>query len=164
MKRTLALDQSSRITGYAIFDNKNLVEVGHFSIPANKTMGQRLKLFYNHLKSLIIAYNIEEIFFEGIQYQNNAETFKKLAMVQGIVFYCTEKLKKPSKELTPSHWRSILKEKHNVSFGRNRVDQKKNAQKFVKEQFNKVATEDECDAICLGLAALYEKDSLKSAF
>ena len=164
MKRVLSIDQSSRVTGYAIFDNKNLVTFGHFSIPANKTMGQRLESFFNHLKDLLEKYNIQTLYFEGIQYQNNAETFKKLAMIQGIVFYCSQVLKISSKELTPSHWRKILKEKNKISFGRARAEQKENAQKFVKEYFNKEATEDECDAICLGLAALYEEDSLKSAF
>lgn len=103
MKRVLSIDQSSRVTGYAIFDNKNLVTFGHFSIPANKTMGQRLESFFNHLKDLLEKYNVQTLYFEGIQYQNNAETFKKLAMIQGIVFYCSQVLKISSKELTPSH-------------------------------------------------------------
>ena len=63
MKRVLSIDQSSRVTGYAIFDNKNLVTFGHFSIPANKTMGQRLESFFNHLKDLLEKYNIQTLYF-----------------------------------------------------------------------------------------------------
>ena len=164
MQRTMAIDQSSRTTGWAIYDNKNLVTFGHFSVPANKTIGQRLEAFYTRLKNLIETYNIEELFFEGIQYQNNAETYKKLAMIQGIVFYCSQILKIPCTELTPSHWRSIIKTKHKINFGKTRIEQKQQAQKFVQEYFKESPTEDECDAICLGLAGLYEKDQRKSAF
>lgn len=164
MLRTLAIDQSSRMTGYAIFDNKNLVTFGHFSIPANKALGQRLESFYIHLKNLIDVYNIEEVYFEGIQHQGNVETYKKLAMIQGMIYYCTQVLKIPCKELAPSHWRSIIKEKYKINFGRARAEQKATAKKFVKDHLQKEATEDECDAICLGLAALYEKDKQKSVF
>lgn len=163
MKRTLAIDQSSRVTGYAIYDNKNLITFGHFSIPANKTIGQRLDGFYNKLSELIDKYNIQHLYYEGIQYQNNAETYKKLAMIQAMVIYtCYPNL--PCTELTPSHWRSIIKEKHKINFGRTRIEQKQKAKDFVKEYFNETPTEDECDAICLGLAALYEEENSKSAF
>lgn len=164
MRRTIAIDQSSRVTGYAVFDNKNLVTFGHFSIPANKTLGQRLEGFFIKLKNLIEVYNAEEVYFEGIQRQQNVETFKKLAMIQGIVYYCTQVLRVPCKELAPSHWRSVIKEKYRINFGKVRAEQKQKAQKFVKDHFQIDATEDECDAICLGLAALYEEDKHKSAF
>ena len=163
MKRTLALDQASRVTGWAIYDNKNLITSGHFSIPANKTIGQRLDTFCFKLMDLIDKYNVEKVYYEGIQYQNNIETYKKLAMIQAMVIYtCYNEVE--CAELTPSHWRSIIKDKHGIKFGRSRTEQKKVAQTFVKDFFGKEVTEDEADAICLGYAGILEDEKTKSPF
>jgi Holliday junction resolvasome RuvABC endonuclease subunit len=70
----------------------------------------------------------------------------------------------PIMELAPSHWRSIIKDKHGIKFGRSRAEQKQKAQDFVKEFFNKEVTEDEADAICLGLAGVLEDEKNRSAF
>ena len=164
MRRTMALDQASRTTGWAIYDNKNLVTSGHFSIPANKTMQQRLISFVNHLSELIEKYNVEKIYYEGIQYQNNIETYKKLAYIQAMIIYTTTIDNIPILELSPSHWRSIIKDKNGIKFGRSRIEQKQKAQEFVKEFFNKEVTEDEADAICLGYAGVLEDEKTKSAF
>ena len=164
MRRTMALDQASRTTGWAIYDNKNLVTSGHFSIPANKTMQQRLVSFVNHLSELIEKYNVEKIYYEGIQYQNNIETYKKLAYIQAMIIYTTTIDNIPILELSPSHWRSIIKDKNGIKFGRSRIEQKQKAQEFVKEFFNKKVTEDEADAICLGYAGVLEDEKTKSAF
>ena len=164
MRRTLALDQASRTTGWAIYDNKNLIESGHFSISANKTMQQRLISFINHLSDLITKYHIEKIYYEGIQYQSNIETYKKLAYIQAMIIYNTGTNNIPILELGPSHWRSIIKDKHGINFGRSRSEQKKKAQDFVKEYFNKDVSEDEADAICLGYAGILEDEKTKSAF
>lgn len=164
MRRTLALDQASRVTGWAIYDNKNLVTSGHFSIPANKSMQQRLLSFINHLDELINKYNVEKIYYEGIQYQSNIETYKKLAYIQAMIIYNTTIHNLPTLELAPSHWRSILKDKHGIKFGRSRAEQKQKAQEFVKEYFNIETTEDEADAICLGYAGILEDEKNKSAF
>lgn len=164
MRRTMALDQASRTTGWAIYDNKNLVTSGHFSIPANKTMQQRLISFVNHLSELIEKYNVEKIYYEGIQYQNNIETYKKLAYIQAMIIYTTTIDNIPILELSPSHWRSIIKDKNGIKFGRSRIEQKQKAQEFVKEFFDKEVTEDEADAICLGYAGVLEDEKTKSAF
>ena len=164
MRRTMALDQASRTTGWAIYDNKNLVTSGHFSIPANKTMQQRLVSFVNHLSELIEKYNVEKIYYEGIQYQNNIETYKKLAYIQAMIIYTTTIDNIPILELSPSHWRSIIKDKNGIKFGRSRIEQKQKAQEFVKEFFDKEVTEDEADAICLGYAGVLEDEKTKSAF
>lgn len=164
MRRTMALDQASRVTGWAIYDNKNLIASGHFSISANKTMQQRLIAFVDHLDDLIAKYNIEKIYYEGIQYQSNIETYKKLAYIQAMIIYNSECNNIPISELSPSHWRSLIKDKHKIKFGRSRTEQKQKAQEFVKNFFNKNVTEDEADAICLGYAGILEDEKMKSPF
>lgn len=164
MRRTLALDQASRTTGWAVFDNKKLIGFGHFSISANKSMGERLDSFIREFNILIETYHPEKIYFEGIQYQNNAETYKKLAMIQAMVIYWSRQKQIENLELTPSHWRSIIKDKHGIKFGRTRAEQKAKSKQFVEDNFKSFASEDEADAICLGYAGILEDEKLKSAF
>lgn len=162
MRRTLALDQASRTTGWAIYDNKTLIASGHFSIPANKIIQDRLKSFVIYLNDLIEKYHPEKIYYEGIQYQSNIETYKKLAYIQAMIIYFSGSI--PITELGPSHWRSVIKDKYGIKFGRSRAEQKQKAQEFVEQFFNKKVTEDEADAICLGYAGILEDEKTKSAF
>lgn len=162
MQRTLAFDQASRTTGWAVYDNKTLIASGHFSISANKIMQDRLKSFVLYFIDLVEKYHPEKIYYEGIQYQSNIETYKKLAYIQAMIIYFSNNI--PIIELAPSHWRSILKNKHKINFGRSRFEQKQKAQEFVKQFFNKEVTEDEADAICLGYAGILEDEKNKSAF
>ena len=66
-------------------------------------MGERLDFFIREFDVLIETYHPEKIYFEGIQYQNNAETYKKLAMIQAMVIYWSRQRQIESSELTPSH-------------------------------------------------------------
>lgn len=160
----LSLDQSSRITGWAVFEDKKLTDCGQFVIKANKTMQERLNDFISELEILITTFKPDKIFYEGIQYQSNAETYKKLAYIQAMIIFCTNVLNIEIEELSPSHWRSILKDEFNWKFGRARAEQKEKSQSFVEKYFNIIASEDTCDAICLGYAGIVEENKNKSAF
>lgn len=84
-------------------------------------------------------------------------------MVKAIILLLCFEEGKPHICLSPSSWRSILNTKFKFKFGRARAEQKKRAQEFVKEYFNTEATEDECDAICLGYAGILNLESKKGA-
>lgn len=160
----LALDQAMKVTGYAIFEDNKLVTFNSFTIPANKPIEQRLQLFIQKLNEISSTYGVQEVFFEDIQYQNNAETYKKLAYVQAaLIIWCYNNDFKFS-ILSPSHWRSTIKNANGLGFGRKREEQKQKAIEFVSSHFDQEATSDEADAICLGYAALLERQSKKSAF
>ena len=160
----LALDQALQTTGWAIFNDGQLVNHGYFSIPANKPIEQRLLMIMKKLSELENEFEFENLFFEDIQSQQNKETYKKLAYVQAAILIWCYNTNHKFTILPPSHWRSILKDKYKINFGRARVEQKKAAQELVRQQFQIEATEDECDAICIGLAGLIENQKTKSAF
>ena len=160
----LALDQALQTTGWAIFNDGQLVNHGHFSIPANKPIEQRLLMIMKKLSELENEFEFENLFFEDIQSQQNKETYKKLAYVQAAILIWCYNTNHKFIILSPSHWRSILKDKYKINFGRARAEQKKAAQELVRQQFQIEATEDECDAICIGLAGLIENQKTKSAF
>ncbi len=155
--KVLALDQSLQTTGWAVFNNGKLVKFSHFTIPANKPIEIRLHEIWYQLDELLNEYEFSKLYFEDIQMQrNNAMTFKKLAYVQAtILLWCYNQNIK-CEILSASHWRSIIKDRYKVSFGRARAEQKKVALELVLDKFADAATEDEADAILLGVAALAE--------
>ena len=164
MTKYLALDQALQVTGYAIFDEKELIANGSFSISPGKPIDYRLNSFLEHLDGLYSDFQFDHLFFEDIQKQQNVETFKKLAYVQAaILIWCWRNDMRFS-ILAPSHWRSIIHSNYKVNFGKTRKDQKLAAQSFVEKQYGLNLTEDECDAICLGAAGIKDLAINTSAF
>lgn len=159
----LALDQSSRVSGWSIYDNDKLIDFGHFSISSSLPVERKMNELMRQLCELHNKFEFVAIAFEDIQLQaGNVKTFKTLSYIQAaIIIWCYDN-DMPYKILAPSHWRSILKDKFNLSFGRKRAEQKQVAQEFVQNKFNITVTEDEADSICLGLAAILEKDYTES--
>ena len=65
VKRTLALDQASHLTGWAIFDNEQLVKYGVFeAVDGNDD--DRIDQIRIWLNSMIVNYSPDLIAFEGI--------------------------------------------------------------------------------------------------
>ena len=149
----IALDQSTQISGYSIYKDKQLIDYGHLS-PSGDYLTRIVKLT-KWLRVQIENYFGDKItvLLEEIQLQQtpdskglmNVETFKKLAHCQGALLeYLVEN--KINYSIIPSvTWKSKCKIK-----GRGRAEQKKNAQLYVEKEFGIKATQDEADAICIG--------------
>lgn len=148
MSRILSFDQSSRITGWAFFEDKKLKECGKFALE-DSNMGDRLVKFRAKVYELINQYSPDEVVFEDIQEQNNILTFKTLAQVQGVLIELLTSLKMPYSIILASSWKSVLGIK-----GRARAEQKRNAQQYVINTYNLKVTQDEADSICIGDAYL----------
>ena len=163
--RLLALDQASRVTGVAIFDDDKLVKYGTFEIKSNQELGKRLTQFLENLDKLYAAYHFDAVAYEDIQLQmGNVETYKKLAYIHAMILFWCEKHEKNLYCLSPSHWRKILKDKYGMSWGRKRAEQKQTAINFIQEHYQKEVDSDTADAICIGCAANIEINKTKSAF
>lgn len=146
--RLLALDQASRVTGWAVFIDNELKGWGHLTTNQDE-VGERLVQIREFIINKVQQWDINKIAFEDIQLQssvgNNVKTFKVLANVYGVVLETAVELNKSFVIVPSSTWKSSLQIK-----GRSRPDQKKNAQQFVLQQYKVKATQDECDAICIG--------------
>mgnify|MGYP002677550465 FL=1 len=163
--RLLALDQASRVTGVAIFDDDKLIKYGTFEIKSNQELGKRLTQFLENLDKLYAAYHFDAIAYEDIQLQmGNVETYKKLAYIQAMILFWCEKHEKNLYCLSPSHWRKVLKDKYGMSWGRKRAEQKQTAIDFIQEHYEKKVDSDTADAICIGCAANIEINRTESAF
>ena len=157
MNKLLALDQSSRITGWAIFSDGKLEKHGKFDAETvGAEIGKRLNYIRNKVRSLIEENNITEVILEDIQMQgnvvNNVQTFKILAEVFGVIYELLEEMQIPHQEVLAGTWKSTLGIK-----GKNRAEQKRNAQAYIQETYGLKPTQDESDAICIGTHYLKNK-------
>lgn len=154
----LALDQASRTSGWAVFDdNGSLIDSGTFTC-AQDDFGERLYQIALNAEQLIAKYHITEVAIEDIQLQNsvgnNVVTYKKLAEVYGVLEEKLTEWEIPYQPVFSSTWKSSLGIK-----GRSRPEQKKNAQLYVEQNYNKKVSQDESDAICIGSYIIKEKNS-----
>lgn len=148
--RILALDAATETTGYSIYDNKQLVAYGTYTVNYTNDSTARINQMKHWLDGVCRKCKPNAIGIEGIQYQQQrgVKTFQTLANLQGVLLdYCYENQDKYTYGVAASStWRSAL--------GLNNADQRENAkqkaQSWVKLMFGLSATQDEADAICIG--------------
>lgn len=148
MSRLLALDQASKVTGWAIFEDGELKSYGKISLDDPNT-DIRLVQLRQGIQTLVADYNIDEVIFEDIQQQNNVannvQTFKVLAEVYGVVSELLQEIQIPHSTVLAASWKSTLGIK-----GKTRVEQKKNAQLYVEQNYGIHVIQDIADAVCIG--------------
>lgn len=148
MSRLLVLDQASKVTGWAIFEDGELKSYGKISLDDPNT-DIRLVQLRQGIQTLVADYNIDEVIFEDIQQQNNVannvQTFKVLAEVYGVVSELLQELQIPHSTVLAASWKSTLGIK-----GRTRAEQKKNAQLYVEQNYGIHVIQDIADAVCIG--------------
>lgn len=146
--RTLALDQSSHKTGYAIYDNKELISYGVYETNKNNPL-ERIVDVCDWLDSMIISWKPDLVGLEETQYQPGSGTghdvFKLLSQVMGAIMITVARNKTKVDTVLIPTWRH-----HCGVKGRSRVDQKRSAQNLVKKWYDISVTDDESDAICIG--------------
>lgn len=150
-KRTLALDQASKTTGYAIFDDGKLVKYGKFSA-SNEDDIERFALMKEWLMSMISNWRPDHIGIEGIQYQEEGSgqkmgvtVFQTLARLQGILMLTCHEAKIPYTICPTNTWRHSCGVK-----GKTRSDKKRSMQLLAKQWYDITVTDDEADAIGIG--------------
>jgi len=145
--RVLALDQSTKITGYSIFDDKELIYYGIFEAEESNNEILRDIQVKEWLVSVIKNWEPELVGLEGIQYQANfgVTTFETLARLQGILMGTLCELNIPYKICPTPTWRA-----HCGVKGRTRIEKKRSMKELVKKWFDVQITDDEADAIGIG--------------
>lgn len=151
VKRILALDQASHITGYAIFDDNKLVTYGTFKTNQSDEIA-RCNSIKNWLISMINNWQLDMIGIEGVQLQDESSgnkmgvtVFQTLARLQGILMETCYAFKIPYEICPTNTWRHSCGVK-----GRSRADKKKSMQLLVKQWYDITVSDDEADAIGIG--------------
>ena len=150
IQRSIGLDQATHITGYSIFDDKQLVYAGTFESCAEDEISRDIEI-KNWLIQLIQNWKPDIVAMEGIQLQqfNNkiigVTTYQTLARLQGILMAACCELKIDYIIVPPATWRA-----HCAVKGRTRADRKRSMQMKVKEWFDITVSDDVADAIGIG--------------
>lgn len=160
MSKILSLDQASRTSGWSYFENGNLTSFGHWEM-THEDIAVRIHRLCQEIRAKIEEYEPDILVLENIQLQHgDVATFQKLAQVQGGILALAAEYKLPYKIVYPTDWRADCdflkgKDKH-------RENQKKIAQEWVKDTYQKKCTQDEADAICIGYSqSKQENDRLE---
>lgn len=154
--KTLAIDQSSRCNGYAIFENNELIETGTFTLTSDD-VGERLVQLREEVIKFIKDNQIDIVLFEDIQLQSGmagVTTYKVLAEVFGVIQELVTELGIEYHIVHSQTWKSALNIK-----GKARAEQKKNAQTYVNNTYNIKVSQDAADAICIGASYLKNNES-----
>lgn len=150
-RRFLALDQATKITGWAIFDGTELIRYGKFSTNLDDEIARDAQI-KNWLLSMIQNWKPDFIGIEGIQFQEKSETrvmgvtvFETLARLQGILMITAHEVGIEYCICPTNTWRA-----HCGVKGRTRSDKKKSMQLLAKQWYDVSLSDDEADAVGIG--------------
>lgn len=153
----LSIDQSTSSSGFAIFQDKNLISSGIYK-PKGE-LYNRIHQTKEYIRELINNNDIKYVFVEDIQFQRNQKTYKILASLQGVIIDLLVELEIPFEVVPPSRWKAW-----NQIGGKKREQQKENTKRKCQEIYGREFIEDEADAICIGLYGIKwlerEKDAI----
>lgn len=147
MKLLLSFDQATSVAGFAIHRDGKLEKHGKakFEGTTIERIAQ-VKQWADAMADMLNTSDVEfEIGIEDIQLQQDVTTFKTLAWLQGVLLVLFYEKGIKATTCFSTEWKSTCGVK-----GKTRPEQKRNAQKYVFDTYGIKATQDECDAICIG--------------
>lgn len=144
-KRVLALDNATKVTGYSIFEDGKLLDHGVKKIDDSTKQNLRISYMKQWFVSMLTVWEIDAVGLENVQYQGNPQTLITLSKLLGALEVASLEFNIEPYIVSSQTWKSFCKIK-----GKNRFQQKENAQNHVKARYGFVASQDAADAICLG--------------
>lgn len=146
----LALDASTKKTGYAVFENGKLKDYGLIDLSEEKSMDSRMPAMTIKILQLLALYP-DVIYIEETAVVRNAATQRFLTRLQGVVYGWAIKNDSDFNTIRPNEWRSLVGIKCSK---KSREELKKESIKKVEELFNITTNEDTAEAILIGQAAI----------
>lgn len=163
--KVLALDISTKSTGYAVFDEGELVQSGCITATSASVL-ERIEKITKELEEKVDIDSIDKVIVEDplpAFCGHNVAVYKALTYAQGSIAIMLHRHNRSLKMefFTSSEWRA----KCGIHTGRGikRDSLKQLDIDFVKENYNKTVNDDEADAIGIGHAYCLG-DKKKSAF
>lgn len=152
--RILALDLSTRSTGWAVFEETELIDYGCITASSSDLIN-RIHKIINGLDIVLDKYEIDKIVVEEVRPEmgtQNIKTHRALMWLQGAVaIFIHEKNGKLDIEyLYPNQWRKLCGIKTGSGVRRESLKPKDIA--FVKDKYNIIVNDDIADAIGIGYA------------
>ena len=149
--RVLGIDQSSKLSGYAVIDEDGFPTVwGIVDYSGEDNVPLRIKAMFLDLVNIMRQENCDDISVEAQFFNGNAKAYSMLCQLQGALIGFAYVNGMAVSSPLPSEWRSQLGFRQGGKV--KRAELKAQAIQYVKENFGLDVTEDEAEAICIGRA------------
>lgn len=148
----MSLDQSTRCSGYAVFEDGEYITSG--VVDMNKSKLETDKRSFEMAKEIwkiIKKYSPSHLVIENVQQQSNPSTMIILARLAGMIIGYAEAHNIHVHILLPSQWRKALNYSQGAKVKRQELKQQ--SIDYVKINLGLELSEDECEAIAEGVAA-----------
>lgn len=148
----MSLDQSTRCSGYAVFEDGEYITSG--VVDMNKSKLETDKRSFEMAKEIwkiIKEYSPSHLVIENVQQQSNPSTMIILARLAGMIIGYAEAHNIHVHILLPSQWRKALNYSQGAKVKRQELKQQ--SIDYVKMNLGLELSEDECEAIAEGVAA-----------
>ena len=106
--KILAFDQSTRVSGWSVFDDEEYVNSGVIDLSKIKDTTERTNQMGLAIGTLIADVKPDMVVIEETQCQSNVDTVKKLSRIQGMAMGFAAALGITVHILEPSKWRATL--------------------------------------------------------
>lgn len=150
--KILSMDQSTRVTGWSLFEDSHYVKSGVIDLHTIKNTDERSKQMGLEICKIIEECKPDEMVIEEVAMQSNVDTLKKLARIQGMAIGFATAHNIPTHILQPSRWRSVLQFTQGPKVKREEL--KEQSRNFVKNVLGlDIESEDENEAVAINDAA-----------
>lgn len=150
--KVLALDQSTRVSGYTVFDNGEYVHSGMIDMSKSKLeTGERSFEMAKSIWKIIKQHKPEYLILEETQQQSNVKIVIVLSRLQGMIIGYAEAHGVKVRILEPAKWRKALGYSQGPKV--KRAELKQQSIDYVKDNLGMDLPEDQAESCCIGIAA-----------
>lgn len=155
--RMISIDSSTKKTALAVFDNGIYQRVDLIDCSNLNDMDDRFASMAEHIFEYLEKNSPYIIYMEETVVERNASTQRFLTRLQGIIYAYCMRHNCEFNTIRPTEWRKLV----GIEQGKkNRDKLKEEAVNLVKYKFGIEVTDDEAEAILIGLAVLNKFDKL----
>ncbi|MGN1341583.1 MAG: crossover junction endodeoxyribonuclease RuvC [Oscillospiraceae bacterium] len=145
----LALDQSTKHTGWSFWVDKSLIKYGVIDVDEQAPAYVRMKYMGKQIKNLIRRCKPDHVVIEQVQFQRNYKVYSQLSQLQGVIMQILFEKDIAFTLVEPTKWRAFDGIKN-----RKREETKEAAIQAVKDKYYIEVSEDTAEAIGIGLWAI----------
>lgn len=157
--RMISLDTSTVKTGFAYWENGKLISTDIIDKSKEKDKDIRFEDMCISIIDLLNRYKPHIVCIETTVVSRNVQAQRKLSEILGVVFGWTLCNAAEFVSIRPTEWRSLVTDS-GESIPKKREDLKLWSQLKVKQIFDIVVSDDEADAILLGLARINQMNMI----
>lgn len=144
--KILALDQSTKCTGYSVWVDGKLNDYGVIEVTDRQmTAIERIREMRERCSDIAQKCDPDAICIEGVQFQSNQAVYSQLSQLQGAIMTIAFDRDTSLYIIPPTVWKSYCE-----IAGKKRAEQKANTIKMVKDMYGLDVSEDVADSIGIG--------------